>query len=187
MRQRPRIIGTRWLVLALATLLSGCAELQAALVEAECNPNAAYAEGVNDGKNGEDMNSDYASDCPRDDGINVAYRRGYRFGLANASSDPSTPAAAQHRCVSSFGNKVCGYNCKKSGTEARCASTPDQFCVKGPFDVIACGYNCVKTDFAARCAKRPRHNCVSDMAGEIKCGRNCRVEYGSLECDSEES
>ena len=187
MSKRHRIVGSTGLVALLAAIVSGCAELQAALVEAECNPDAAYAAGMNDGKNGEDMNAYYANDCPPDAGIQAAYRSGYQFGLAHSTSGTSTTPAAHHQCVSSFGNKVCGYHCKKSGSEARCASTPDQFCVKGGFDEIACGYNCVKTDFAVRCAKRPKHNCVSDMVGSIKCGRNCRIEYGSVQCDSEES
>lgn len=187
MNQRGPIAGKRVLGLALLALLSGCAGLQAALLEADCNPDAAYAAGMNDGKNGEDMVPDYASSCPSDDGINAAYRKGFQFGLARGAAATSVPATARPHCISSFGNKICGFDCKKSGTQAKCASTSDQKCVVGPFQEIECGYNCVKTAFAARCAKRMRHNCVSDGAGDVKCGLNCRVDYGNLTCDSEES
>ena len=101
MSKRHRIVGSTGLVALLAAIVSGCAELQAALVEAECNPDGAYAAGMNDGKNGEDMNAYYANDCPPDAGIQAAYRSGYQFGLAHSTSGTSTTPAALHWPTSS--------------------------------------------------------------------------------------
>jgi hypothetical protein len=165
---------------------SGCAQMQSALVAEVCTPDAAYAAGVNDAKNGRDMQSNYSSGCPAPAGLNDSYRKGYQFGLSR--TEPASPSSerAGYGCVSSFGREVCGYECKESLGSAQCASTPDQQCVVGPFGKIACGYSCVVSPFAARCAVHRGNNCVSDSAGNIQCGRNCRIDYGNPTCDSKE-
>lgn len=174
------------LVIALCILLPGCAQLTELVEQEMCSRDAAYAAGVNAGKDGHEMASNFAWGCPMPDGLNEAYKEGYQFGLAHSRGPDATVAGATHQCLSSYGQKVCGYDCKQSGTTTRCASTPDQQCVKDDFGEIACGYGCVKTSTSVGCAKHRSGNCVSDIVGNIKCGRNCRVEYGSLKCDQKE-
>lgn len=58
--------------------------MQQAIIAQMCNPNAAYAQGVNDAKNSVDMKYDYAGwySCPYSNAaINAAYQQGYQFGL----------------------------------------------------------------------------------------------------------
>lgn len=174
------------LVIVLAMLLTGCAQLTELVEQEMCSRDAAYAAGVNAGRTGHEMASNFSWGCPLPEGLNEAYREGYQFGLAHAGGSNATNAAPTHQCVSSFGQQVCGYHCKQSGTTERCAATPDQQCVKDDFGAIACGYGCVKTSTSVGCAEHRSDNCVSDIVGNIKCGRNCRVEYASLKCDKKD-
>ena len=68
-------------------LLAGCASI----AEHQCRANAAYAKGVNDGKNNADMTTDYASICSyigmpaaAQDKLNAEYVKGYEYGLENS-------------------------------------------------------------------------------------------------------
>jgi len=59
--------------------LQGCQTIQ----EQVCNTNAAYNVGVNDAINGRDMQTNYASICPKNKAaINEAYQNGYKYGLS---------------------------------------------------------------------------------------------------------
>ena len=153
-----------------------------------CSQDEAYAAGVNDAKNGDDMSTNFSRGCPSPEGLNASYRDGYAFGLEHArrSTAVLTPGGvAVQECVTNFGDKVCGYHSKQSGTNARCASSPDQQCVANDFGDIGCGYSCIATTQGVGCASRRRDTCAADLMGNVVCGRNCRREYGEVRCDPE--
>lgn len=175
------------LLIALVTSLTlvSCAAMKAEYIAENCNPSAAYAGGVNDAKNGNDMKPNYASvfDCDEDQtALNQSYADGFKFGL-NATAGDSGGRRADYQCKSSFGNKVCGYHCVQSMNTVQCASTPDQTCLATDFGEIACGYGCAKSQNTVKCAQRRRENCAADNFGNVKCGRNCRAEPSGVTCD----
>lgn len=173
------------LLIAAACLLGGCAQMQADYIAKTCNTDAAYAAGVNHGKNGDDMVGNYGmvAGCPDNiDALNQAYSKGFTVGLESGAALPPN-TEPEYQCKSSFGNEVCGYNCVKSNNNVQCASTPDQMCVAGKFGSTACGYGCAKSSKEVKCASRRRDNCVADNFGKIQCGRNCRIEKSKIVCD----
>jgi hypothetical protein len=73
--------------------LSGCAELQQDWINDNCNASAAYANGMNDGKDGQDMQANYAGGCPANiSELNQAYQKGFKYGLAHALTPAPVPA-----------------------------------------------------------------------------------------------
>ena len=114
-------------VLLSLLLLSGCEQLQQMAIENTCDVNSAYTTGVNDGKNGKDMQAHYASICPSNKNqYNAAYQRGYRFGLSHRDKhivlDVNKNKSSSWKCVqSSSGQKICGYGCHKTGGAVVCA------------------------------------------------------------------
>lgn len=62
--------------------LSGCAQV----IQSTCNTDSAYATGVNDARQNNPMQANYAAFCQEGQHkINAAYRRGYREGLRSRS------------------------------------------------------------------------------------------------------
>lgn len=153
--------------ISLLFVLSGCAQLQQYNIEQNCNASAAYASGINDAKNGQDMQRNYASDCPANNQqLNDAYQKGFKFGLAH------TPAPGAQVNIYNGGNGARGYG---------------RQCIKDNFGDKACGYNCVKTPFKVQCANIPGNNCVKNVFNDIQCGRNCRVDaFNNIKCDSQD-
>ena len=137
----------------LASSLFGCAEIQ----KTTCTTDSAYAQGVNDARDNQNMQSNYASYCPTNQSkINAAYRRGYKTGLKHQSNNSqSTSAKDGWMCLDSYGQQVCGYNC-----------------IKDDFDKVYCG-------------QRRYDNCITDTFGHIKCGKHCRIDVNSATCQKE--
>jgi hypothetical protein len=136
-------------VVAMSTM-PGCASA----IAAHCTSDRAYESGVNDARNGEDMNSSgYAVVCPAEQRSTVqsSYRAGYERGLASAPTVVVATAPAEGTCVEAYGKKACGYDCVEAYGTIKCGTEPD-------------------------------HNCV-EAYGQIECGRNCRESYGAIECD----
>lgn len=100
----------------------------------------------------------------------------------------SAPAAApESECLSANGRTVCGYACRSTGTNAKCAQTPfgmctilqgEVYCFDPPAAVIhhpprssatpmcrqsgnsvACGYNCTVSEGRVSCARTPYGVC----------------------------
>lgn len=79
-----------------ALALSGCAQWNQEWAAQNCNPTAAYADGMNDGMqpNGY-MQTNFASLCPQaqQSSLNATYQKGFNDGLkgrqANAIEDQS--------------------------------------------------------------------------------------------------
>lgn len=181
----------RGIALVPLVALSNCAAMQAQYEAQHCTHDAAYAAGVNAGKNGQNMSGDYASvtNCTGDatdaTALNNAYAAGFKFGLRSTGGGGGSRRPAGYECKNSFGKEICGYHCVEQGTNVRCAPTPDQRCIAGGFGNIACGYNCAKSNSTVKCAQRRRDNCAADNFGNVKCGRNCRLEFGNLKCDEQ--
>ncbi|MBU2705659.1 hypothetical protein KCM76_06685 [Zooshikella marina] len=83
-----------------------------------------------------------------------------------------------------FGEKTCGYDCKKSAFDGWvCATHPEMNCVKDVTDVV-CGYNCRKEYTDVKCDKPPPHlkpqyrgpkyQCNKDAFGKEACGYDCK-------------
>lgn len=63
--------------------LTGCAQWTQDWIQENCNTNAAYAQGVNDGMAPDmPMNTNFASPCPSNQtAINASYAKGFTAGL----------------------------------------------------------------------------------------------------------
>ena len=147
-----------------------------------CSLDAAYSAGVKDANRDKDKRDDYSEPCEAL--LNKKYRQGYH----DASNDSDTHHDGSHdqpkkQCLDHFGEKVCGYDCKKNVTNVMCAPKPNQQCIKGSFDEIACGFSCVKSGMSIKCATKHKYTCVAGSFDEIKCGKNCRKSFGHIECD----
>jgi hypothetical protein len=124
------------LALLAACMLTCCAQLEAQY----CNPNAAYAEGVNAAQAHQPMDSNYASICPRVQApkINAAYRKGYMSTLRTRPAKPAVVAVvpparrdAEWQCIDLPFKSVCGYGCIKTPfNEVYCGARPGDRCVK---------------------------------------------------------
>lgn len=144
-----------------------------------CSLDAAYSAGVKDANRAEHQRDDYAEPCEAL--LNKKYREGYHD--ASQSAEDHHNSEPEKQCLDHFGEKVCGYDCKKNVTNVMCAPKPNQQCIKGSFDEIACGYSCVKSGMKVKCATKHKYTCVAGSFDEIKCGKNCRKSFGRIECD----
>ncbi|MCH2185527.1 hypothetical protein MK280_06605 [Myxococcota bacterium] len=187
MTSKSRIgVGQVLLTLSLTLPLASCAAIQAQYEAETCTPTAAYAAGVNDARNGKNMDGNYAAAyyCSQDQAsLNQSYIEGFQFAMDKIPSGPDSRHAG-YECKSSFGNKVCGYNCVESMGTVQCASRPDQRCVANNFGQMACGYSCAKSQDTVKCAQKKNENCVADSFGNVECGRNCRVTPYGIRCGS---
>lgn len=55
--------------------------------------------------------------------------------------NPTAPSQPQQQCLESYGRRVCGYGCKESYGNIRCASNPRHSCLAS-YGKIYCGLNC---------------------------------------------
>lgn len=181
-RSRIRIV---LLTMGAALTTISCAAMQAQYVAEVCTPSAAYAAGINDAKNRQDMKGNYAAglSCPQfQASLNQSYAEGFRFALDKGTAGPDGRFPG-YECKSSFGNKVCGYHCVHSMGTVLCAARPDQMCLQTDFGKMACGYGCAISQNTIKCAQRKNESCVADNFGNVKCGRNCRATPFGLRCD----
>ena len=190
----PKFLTACLVTAILVFSVLGCTALKEDMIASACNESAAYAAGVNDAKSGSDMQSDYAALCPANQAaLNDSYRQGYKFALSHKPSPVIVDGGperhhhhARKECVGVFGEQVCGYHCKQSGINAKCAQHPDQECIVGTLDKIECGYSCMRNELGeVKCASFRGDNCVKDALGNIRCGRNCRIEFAQIKCDEE--
>ncbi|XXF77882.1 hypothetical protein P2318_33250 [Myxococcaceae bacterium GXIMD 01537] len=107
-----------------------------------------------------------------------------------------TPSPVESQCVSAQGRTACGYACRATGTQARCAQTPagmctvlqgEVYCFDPPRAVIhhppgasttpscrqsgnavACGYGCSVSEGRVACARTPYGVC-SLLNGQQVC------------------
>ena len=76
------------LLIPVAIMCSSCAKMEQWYENTYCNPNGAYSVGINDAKNSDAMQANFAASCPDNNmAINKSYRRGYKFGLANKPTE----------------------------------------------------------------------------------------------------
>jgi hypothetical protein len=115
-------------------------------------------------------------------------RRAFPFGLALAV----VATVAQHdvranelagipppQCVTSFGKTACGYGCRASDGQVRCAQTPQGVCSVGS-GIVACWDPppLVKGVLGVRA---PRPSCVTSF-GQTACGYECVANYDQVQC-----
>ena len=73
--------------LFILLLLSGCAQMQQDWITQHCNTQAAYSQGINDVRHDEDMQSNYAENCPNTQvQINQAYSQGLSFRINSSAT-----------------------------------------------------------------------------------------------------
>ncbi|ODN43694.1 hypothetical protein [Piscirickettsia litoralis] len=153
------------IILLGSIFLTGCAQMMQAWVAQNCNTDAAYSQGVNAARHGEDMEINYAAACPANQSqINAAYRQGYQYTLKHQPTEINininthkgkSAVDKPYLCHDQFGQKVCGYDCKSFAGQWRCAQKPDQECIQN-MDDIKCGYHCNKDDFGnLSCSPKP--------------------------------
>jgi hypothetical protein len=115
------------------------------------------------------------------------------LGIALLASTPPVPPVS---CLFVNGKTACGYSCKTSVDDVRCASTPYGTCgmfhgkvycfdpplsaihhppdaglrpeCKGIGDEAACGFNCLVAKGKVACARTPYGEC-REYLGELKC------------------
>jgi hypothetical protein len=98
------------------------------------------------------------------------------LGLSLLASTPPLPAAS---CLSSQGRTACGYACRASASEVRCASTPYGVC-----HVFNGGVHCFDPPLVS--LHHPpdeglRPEC-KEVRGQVACGFHCRVTEGKAAC-----
>lgn len=142
----------RYLTVIIFMLVSGCAQMQQDWITQHCNTQAAYGQGINDVRHDEDMQSNYAENCPNTQiQINQAYSQGYLFGLTHQPPSININTSAinkKYQCHDQFGKQICGYDCKTFAGQWTCAQKPDQECIQNMSE-IKCGYHCKKGDFGS--------------------------------------
>src|SRR5437899_2619136 len=91
----------------------------------------------------------------------------------------SGPAVAEDsRCISNYGQTVCGYHCISNYGQVKCARTPAGACAAN-YGQIVCW------DPPGRAHRRQRWgaraDCLSNY-GTIACGYGCVANYGRVKC-----
>ena len=87
--------------------------------------------------------------------------------------------ASPPQCLHSYGKTACGYGCKASDRQVRCAQTPQGVCSAGS-GILACWDPppLVKTIFGRHA---PRPSCVTS-SGQTACGYHCVANYDQVQC-----
>jgi hypothetical protein len=157
------------LIFLLSINLLACVEMEQAHIRDDCTTSAAYANGMNDAKIGDDMLTNYAQKCPINSPLlNDQYQKGFEYGIAHQPAPASAVGA-----VNVF-NGVAGSVAKQ--------------CIRDDFEKEVCGYSCVENSFRALCSKVPTNNCVKDGFDHLTCGQNCRLDdFEHAKCDTKES
>lgn len=178
----------------LVFLLFGLFHLRSAYAqngELLCSPQTAYARGMVDAQQGRWFKKNYGDNCPEimQKNLQQFYLQGYKAGGGNPDEKHQRRprrGKSERKCIfTPTAQQICGYDCVKSITQAKCATRPDQNCVVGHFDEVACGFHCIAGNDKVYCAQRQSDRCIRDNFGNVKCGKNCRVNNFNLQCDIE--
>ena len=131
---------TSLILITLTLSFSGCAAMMASYREAYCNYDGAYKAGMNDSRQGKEMNVQFAHPCNAS--VRATAERGYREGYTNgAAGGIVTIAPRPQQCVTAGGQRVCGYSCVQAYGKAACAQSPDHNCIEA-YGKLRCGPNC---------------------------------------------
>src|SRR6185436_17601218 len=88
----------------------------------------------------------------------------------------ATLALAQDkRCLSNYGQTVCGYDCTANYGQVKCARTPAGACMAQYGKVV-----CWDPAYYGRYAP-PKAQCLANY-GQIACGYSCVANYGMVRC-----
>jgi hypothetical protein len=92
------------------------------------------------------------------------------------AQDSGTP---DPQCLHSYGKTACGYGCKASDRQVRCAQTPQGVCSAGS-GILACwDPPPLVRSILGRSAPRP--SCVTS-SGQTACGYHCITNYDQVQC-----
>lgn len=82
-------------ILFAVQILSGCAALQEAAVQQNCDRENAFQRGINDSQAGKPMNNSFSGICPQ--GIQEQVKAGYREGYLARTPDQDTELNSPRR------------------------------------------------------------------------------------------
>ncbi len=116
------------------------------MIQAGCNPDQAYDTGSNDAMKGEPMASarwDVCEGSPEHLAeIKAAYRKGYETSRGSQTNvQVVVTPAIKSQCLTRFGQRKCGYDCKAAYGQVACGANPGDNCVEA-FGQLRCGRNC---------------------------------------------
>lgn len=156
----------------IALMMCSCAAMHEDFVKRVCHEDGGYQEGMNHAKKGLDMDTRNLYSCPdgKKEAAMKGYRKGYKDGLKHHAAtsghnaamgiigsignifkggkeEGSGPVAMgkKWRCIESYGQKECGYDCIEAYGKVACTKNPQGNCVEA-YGKIRCGINC-KEDY----------------------------------------
>src|SRR5690242_16620026 len=91
----------------------------------------------------------------------------------------STPQIPPHQCLTANGKTACGYFCRSSVTDVRCASTPYGTCAHFNGQVICFDPSAAAIHHPPNEGLNPECKSVN---GEAACGFHCIVAKGKVAC-----
>ncbi|RZA05557.1 MAG: hypothetical protein EOP11_12545 [Proteobacteria bacterium] len=129
--------------------------------ENSCNYDGAYEWGANDARKDAPMDGKgLASYCAASDRAAVmkGYREGYSSvaGARRGARDRVVVVQKdypQRDCITAYGEKACGFDCKSAHGNVKCAQNPAHRCLVD-FGDIYCGLNCRSEYGRVECDKR---------------------------------
>jgi len=88
MKGLPLLILVGFVAIGVSCSSSPKGEPELPVADIGCNSDQAYSDGLEDGRSGRVVNSDYGYDCPPDQltDIQNSYKRGYRDGQGEAQA-----------------------------------------------------------------------------------------------------
>jgi len=89
------------------------------------------------------------------------------------------PGAPDPQCLHSWGKTACGYACRASDSQVRCAQTPQGVCNVGS-GIVAC-WDPPPLVKAVLGRHAPRPSCVTSF-GQTACGYHCVANYDQVQC-----
>jgi hypothetical protein len=101
------------------------------------------------------------------------------LSLLGAALLASTPSLPQSSCLSANGKTACGYLCRASVTDVRCASTPYGTCGVFGGEVYCFDPPLAAVHHPPDEGLRPECKAVS---GEVACGFRCLIAKGKVAC-----
>ena len=110
-------------------------------------------------------------------GVAVALVAGALCSLHEAGAQDSGEPPPQ--CLHSMGKTACGYHCKASDGQVRCAQTPQGICSVGS-GIVAC-WDPPPLVRTALGRNAPRPTCVTSF-GQTACGYDCVANYDQVQC-----
>lgn len=144
-------------------MICSCETLTKDFESRVCHYDGAYEAGSNDADAGKKMNGEaLVIQCPQKTQASV--RKGYREGFNSKRYDSQTNLVGsllnfssnnsniQQKCITSYGKKTCGFDCKEAYGKVKCARVSSHNCIEA-YGKIQCGQNCREAYGKINCEK----------------------------------